>query len=141
MSTLSEKLADLSVLVGDIEARAEAFLIEQPELRDRRVKELREELQTLQDRLKYTGLARRDRITKAWSSLYRSLRAKADEVQAHVGAKKAATDGKSAQRRAEQLEINALLALDFALFAVTDAELAVSEAINARLEADEMEQP
>ena len=136
MTTLSNKLADLSVRVGDIEARAEAFKAEQQEKRDQKVEALKAEVLARQESLQAAVQSKGDEIASAWGTLNQSMRVKAASVRNEIQAKKDAVDASRAANRADRLEFNAGLAIDFALVAMEDAELAVAEAIDARLKAE-----
>jgi len=136
--TLSEQLSDLAERVGDIEARIEAFKNEQKEMRERKVAAIRAEVKASQDRLTSAILEKRGEISSAWAQFNQSMEAKADAVRSKIVAKKEAIDLKRAQDRADHLEFNAAHAVGFALVAIEDAELAVAEAIDARLHADEL---
>lgn len=138
MTKLSEMLGDLSVGVGDIEARAEAFIAEQQERRDAKVAELRSEVHSRQDQLQSKFQDASDEISSAWSEFNRSMKARSQKVQAVIEAKKDVVDAQFAASRADRLERNALFTLDFAIVAMEDAELAVAEALDARLHADEL---
>ena len=135
MPTLSEKLSDLSVRVGDIEARAAAFGADQREKRDLKIAEMRANFMARQDNLQAAIQMKGDDVADAWNAFNQSMRERFSNVRAQIGAKKDAFDASRANRRAERLENNAILAIDFALVAIEDAELAVAEAIDARLDA------
>ena len=139
MTTLSTKLNDLSVRVGDIEARAEAFKAEQQEKRDEKVAAMKADVQERQDKLQSAVQSKGDEISSAWGAFNQSMKARADSVRSKIEAKKDAADAGRANRRADRLEANALFALDFALVAMEDAELAVAEAIDARLYAEALQ--
>lgn len=139
MTRLSEKLTDLSVRVGDIEARVEAFQSEQQDKRDQRVATLKAEVKARQDKLQSAVHAKADEISTAWGTFNQSMQQKAESVRNQIEAKKDAIDAGRAARRADRLEFNAALAIDFALVAMEDAELAVTEAIDARLHANALE--
>jgi len=136
MTKLSEKLADLSVRVGDIEARAEAFTQEQQAKRDQTVAEMRAEVAARQDSLQAAAQDKGDEIASAWNAFNQSMRTRAYSIRGQIEAKKDAIDAATAKRRADRLEYNAILAIDFALIAMEDAELAVAEAFDARIYAD-----
>ena len=138
MTQLSEKLADLSIRVGDIEARAEAFQAEQKNKRDQKVAELKADVEARQAQIQSTVEAKGDEISSAWSNLTQSVQEKAAAVRAQIDVKNDAIDASRANRRAERLEFNAMLAIDFALAAMEDAELAAIEAFDARMHADEL---
>ncbi|MFA3920686.1 hypothetical protein [Ruegeria hyattellae] len=138
MTKLSDKLADLSVRVGDIEARADAFKSEQKEKRELKVATMKADVQAQQDKLQTVVQSKSDEIASAWAALNQSMRDKATSVRKEFEAKKDAIDATHAEHRADRLEFNAALAIDFALVAMEDAELAVAEAIDARIQADVM---
>ncbi len=133
MTSLSEKLNDLSVRVGDIEARAEAFTREQQAKRDEKVAKMRSEVAARQDNLQAAVQDKGDEIASAWTAFNQSMRDRADSVRGQIEAKKDAIDAARAKRRADRLEYNAILAIDFALIAMEEAELSVAEAFDARI--------
>ena len=139
MTRLSDKLNDLSVRVGDIEARIEAFQSEQQDKRDQKVAALKADVKARQDSLHSTIQSKADEISTAWEVFNQSMRKKAESVRNQIEAKKDAIDADRAARRADRLEYNAVLAIDFAIVAMEDAELAVAEAIDARLHAEVLE--
>lgn len=136
MSKLSEKLADLSIHVGDIEARAEAFTLEQEAKRDAKVTEMRAEVAARQENLQAAAKGKADEIASAWTAFNASMRARAEGVRTQIEAKKDAVDAARALRRADRLEVNAILAIEFAIVAMQDAELAAAEALDARIYAE-----
>jgi len=138
MTKLSEKLADLSARIGDLEARAEAFKAEQQDKRDRKVKELQDQVQAQWNELESAVSSKTDGVAEAWSSLNLSMREKAEAIRAQVEEKKDAFDATRADHRANRLEYNAQLAIDFAIVAMEEAELAAAEAIDARLYSDSL---
>lgn len=139
MTKISEKLGDLSVRVGDIEARAEAFTSEREETRNQKVAELQANAKSQRDRIESAVQSKGDEISAAWTSLNQSMREKAERVYKQIEAKKDAVDATRARDRADWLEANAMLAIDFAVAAMEDAELAAAQAIDARLHADSFE--
>ncbi len=141
MPTLSEQLADLSVRVGDIETRVAAFKHEQKEMRDQKVDALKSEVKAAHERLTSSIQTKGDEISSAWADFNQSMQAKAAAVRSTIEAKKDANDAERAQDRADRLEFNAAHSISFALLAIEDAELAVAEAIDARIHADSLAQP
>lgn len=139
MTKISEKLGDLSVRVGDIEARAEAFTSECEETRNQKVAELQANAKSQRDRIESAVQSKGDEISAAWTSLNQSMCEKAERVYKQIEAKKDTVDATRARDRADWLEANAMLAIDFAIAAMEDAELAAAQAIDARLHADSFE--
>ncbi|MGV6802712.1 MAG: hypothetical protein ACWA49_00800 [Ruegeria sp.] len=136
MTKLSDKLADLSVQVGDIEARAEAFKAEQQEKREQKVAAMKADVRAQQIKLQAAVQSTSDEIASAWAAFNQSMQDKTVSVRNEIEARLAAIDAGRAEHHADRLEFNAALAIDFALVAMEDAELAVAEAINARLHSD-----
>ncbi|SNS60921.1 hypothetical protein SAMN05421757_102855 [Tropicimonas sediminicola] len=132
---LSDKLSDLSVRVGDVEARAEAFRSESQAGRTRKLDELKAVAEAHRASLLVSDPAGEDDIEAAWAKFGRSILGRIDSVQLLVEPRKDAKDPKDAALRAERLERNAGMAVDHALAAAVDAELAVAEAVDARLRA------
>ena len=108
MTTLSAKLNDLSVRVGDIEARAEAFKTEQQDKRDQKVAAMKADVQDKQDKLQSAVQAKGDEISSAWGAFNQSMRDRAQTVRSKIEAKKDAIDANRASRRADRLEVNAI---------------------------------
>jgi len=129
-----------SARVGDIEARVAAFKNEQKEMRDKKVDAMRAEVKAAQDRLTSSVQEKGDEIASAWDEFNQSMKAKADAVRSTIESKKDAIDAKRAEDRADRLELNAAHAVSFALLAIEDAELAVAEAIDARIHSDSLTQ-
>jgi hypothetical protein len=138
MTTLFEKLLDLSVRVGDIEARIAAFKATQTKQRDRKVCELKSEVQSYFQELENDIRAAEDEVSTTWTGVNQSLKEKAQKLRSLVEGKEQAVSLERAENRANRLEKNALFAIDFAALAVGEAEVAISEAIDARLHASEV---
>ena len=133
MATLSQTLGDLAVQIGDLEARAEAFRFESAASREQKIKEMRRAVATQQSKQKALLYATGGEISTAWSWFDRSMRERAEAIQTQIPAE---TDAVGAARDAHQtdrLECHARLAIAFAVIAVSEAELAVAEAISAGL--------
>lgn len=138
MTKLSEKLSDLSIQIGDVEARTEAFLAETSDRREQRIKALKDTLQQHQNQMQSRIQSAEDGIAGAWQDLAKSLNERFEAAHAQMVSTKARADAHLADRRAAQLEQSAALALDFALVAMEDAELSALKAVDARLLADEL---
>lgn len=136
MPTLSEQLADLSLRVGDMEARIMAFKSEKNEMRGNKVVSLKADANAAQERLTSELQATDHQISAPWAAFATAIKAKANAVRAMIGEEVDTTDPKRARKRAVRLEVNAEHSLRFALLAIEDAELAVAEAIDAGIHAD-----
>ncbi|MGI9389514.1 MAG: hypothetical protein ACR2O1_05595 [Boseongicola sp.] len=138
MTNLSEKLADICVQVGDIEARTEAFCFEQPQIRDQMVEGMRTRMIARQGKLQSAVQAGSDEISSIWGAFIQSMQSRAEQVRAQIEAEQSVMELENAKRHAERLQLNAILAVDFAVLAMEDAELAVAEAFQARIQAGEI---
>ena len=137
MITLSDKLADLSVRIGDVEARAYAFCFDTAEKRDQKIMEMQATVRALQDSLQSSVQGKDDEISSVWAELGQAQSTNVARVRAKAKSKKDVTGTVHARRRAESLGTNASLAIDFAIIAMLYAELAVAEALDARVHAGE----
>lgn len=138
MTPLSDQLAELSERVRDIEGRISVFKNEQSQVRAEKVDALKSRVEKTQDRLTTTLGAKSNEISSAWAEFNRSMQAKASAIRTAVVEKKDAIDASHAQDRADRLEYNAVQSVDFALLAIEDAELAVIEAVDARIHAESL---
>lgn len=136
MTALLDKLSDLSVRVGDIEARAEAFWAEQQERREQKISAMQAEVLARDESLKVAIHSKPDEIALTWAAFRTSLRDKAVSVRSEIETQRDSVRLNRKARRADLLEFNASLAIEFAIVAIEEAELAVAEAIDARLKAD-----
>lgn len=68
-----------------------------------------------------------------------STRQKKDEIAQKIKDRQETRDAKFAQREAERAEQYAIDSIDFAYAAIQEAELAILDAIDARLYADEFD--
>ena len=136
MPTLSEQLADLSLRVGDLEARIMAFKREPKQMRDNKVAAMKADAEAAQEHLTSELQATGNEICSAWAGFAQAMKAKASTVRTMIGEEVDAADPERAQERAVRLEANALHSLSFALVAIEDAELAVAEAIDAEIHAE-----
>ena len=82
--------------------------------------------------------ASQGRISAWWDSVQRSWNDHLAAVRKNVDEKGAAHDLKMTQRIADQAEVDAEFAIDYAYAAIEEAEYAVLEATLARMEADEL---
>jgi hypothetical protein len=77
-----------------------------------------------------------DRAHSQWRSMKLDAETKIDDLHERVEAKRDERDVKKAERHAEAAEEDAVDAVDFACWAIQQAELAVLDAIAARVWAD-----
>jgi len=83
------------------------------------------------------GQAAAGRTQSQWESIKADAAAKLRDLQDRIDRKQDKLDVKVAEHQANTTEDNAVAALDFAWWAVEEAEMAVLDAIDARAWADE----
>ena len=138
MKPLSEQLIELSArakkteeLVSTAQAKNQAALQSQ-----------REELKSSISAFKARAAAQKEEVTQEAQSWWDETRTAVNDRFAKVRAKAedhhAERDLKRAQRRADDAELDAAYAIDFALDILDQAEYAIADAVIARAEADEL---
>ncbi len=78
----------------------------------------------------------KDDLASAWASLVTHVQEQVEKMRARLGERRDDLDTQAAERRAERAEANAADAVDFAQYALDEAEAAVLEAADARKIAD-----
>ena len=138
MKPLSEQLIELSArakkteeLVSAAQAKNQAALQSQ-----------REELQSSISAFKARAAAQTEELTQEAQSWWDETRTAVNDRFAKLRAKAedhhAERDLKRAQHRADDAELDAAYAIDFALDILDQAEYAIADAVIARAEADEL---
>jgi hypothetical protein len=138
MKPLSEQLIELSArakkteeLVSAAQAKNQAALQSQ-----------REELQSSISAFKARAAAQTEELTQEAQSWWDETRTAVNDRFAKLRAKAedhhAERDLKRAQHRADDAELDAAYAIDFALDVLDQAEYAIADAVIARAEADEL---
>jgi hypothetical protein len=133
---LSEQLADMSARAVQVEERVESLKTETLEKRDAQVAALKTSVETARSNFESSVKSKGDEIATAWSDLNSSMKARAETVKSAVMSKKEAIEAGHARLRADMLEENAAATIVFAVMAIEDAEIAVVEAMDARMIAD-----
>lgn len=137
MKKLSEQLADLSVRVQKTE---DAAVAAEKEAHDKLV--VRKEqaraaatsaIEKVNEQIKSVG----DSATKSWSTVRAKVAADMNALKADVAQVKHTHDVKRADSRADRLEWEAGFAIDYAIASVEQAKLAVLDAIDGRVDAEE----
>lgn len=133
---LSEQLADLSVRAKHAE---DAFSAAQKEARDKfevRKQQAHAAATSAVAKVDQDIKAAGDSVTRDWTTMKAKVAADASALKAHVAEAKHEYDAKRAQGRADRLEWEAGFAIDYAIASVEQANLAVLDAIDGRLQAD-----
>ena len=143
MPTVSESLAKLSASMAELSQRAKeaedhiaAARKETHEQLETRVAEAKATAQRRREEMKTRGTKMNDQLASAWASLVANVQEQFEKMRAKLGEKRDDLDGKAAQQRAERAEANAAVAVDFAQYALDEAEAAALEAADARKTAD-----
>jgi hypothetical protein len=137
---LSEQLADLSVRTKNAEdtvdaAKKEAhdkFVVRQQQARA----DAKQAVEKANQELKTIG----DTAEKNWSAVRAKIAADMTALKADVARVKHDHDAKRAEKRADRLEQEAGFAIDYAIASVEQAKLAVLDAIDSRLAAEQAAQ-
>ena len=140
MAKLSEQLADLSARAKNTE---DAMSAAQKEAHDKIVARkdqaraaATKAMETVNQEIKSVG----DSASKNWSAVKAKIDADMITLKADVARVKHDRDVKRAEKRAENLEWEAGFAIDYAIASVEQAKLAVLDAIDGRLSAEEAKQ-
>jgi ornithine carbamoyltransferase len=99
---------------------------------------LKESIATGKARMNADAAVAQDKSRTWWNDTRQSIDTRVAELRAERGDHRAAHDLKKAQRRADDAEQDAAYAVDFALQMLDEAEYAVSDAVLARIDADEI---
>ena len=141
MAKLSEQLADLSVRAKHAEDAASAA---QKEAHDKvmarreqaraaataAAEKVERNIKSVGDNVKSAG----DAATKKWAAFQSKISNDLQSIKEGIAQKKHDLDVKHAEMHAERLEWEAGLAVDYAIAAVEQAELAVLDAVAGRME-------
>jgi len=133
---LSEQLADLSVRAKHAE---DAFAAAQKEAHDKievRKQQARAAATTAVEKVNQEVKSAGDNAARNWSAVKAKIAADMTTLKANVAEKKHQHDVNSAERRADRLEWEAGFAIDYAIASVEQANVAVLDAIDGRVEAD-----
>ena len=135
---VSDQLSRLAARTKDLEDRAAAARAKAKGDLEQDVKKARESAQAQADTLRQSAEASQGKISAWWDSVQRSWNDHLAAVRKNVDEKEATHDLKKARRIADQAEVDAEFAIDYAYAAIEEAEYAVLEATLARMEADEV---
>ena len=135
--TASDNLAKLSERAKQAEEKAAKAAGQARADLETTVNESRVSAQAQADKLRANVEASKDEVSAWWNDVQTSWGAHVEKVRASIDAKKEAHDVKQAERRADNAESDALIAIDYAYATLEEAEYAVLDAILARAEADE----
>jgi hypothetical protein len=136
MPTVSESLANLSQRANEAAGHVADARGQTREQIEARAAEARAAAQRRQKEVKAHGAKMHDDLASAWAGLQASVQEQFEKIRARLGEKRDDLDAMAAERRAERAEANAADAIDFASWAVDEAEAEALEAAEARTIAD-----
>jgi hypothetical protein len=144
MAKLSEQLADLSVRAKHAE---DAVAAAQKEAHDKvmarrdkartdataAIQKVDKSIKSAGDNVRSAG----DVAAKKWTALQTKVAGDLESLKSEIAQKKHDWDARRAESHADRLEWEASLAVDYAIAAVEQAEVAVLDAVAGRMEATE----
>ena len=137
---LSEQLADLSVRAKHAE---DAFSAAQKEAHDKieiRKQEARADATTAVEKVNQKIKSANNDTVRDWNAVKAKVAADIAALKASVAEAKHNHEVKRTERRADRLEWEAGFAIDYAIASVEQANFAVLDAIDGRLEAEQTKQ-
>ena len=135
---VSEQLARLSARAKELEERAAAAKTKAKNDLEQDVNDARQSAQAQSDALHKSASASKGQISAWWDSVQRSWNEHLAAVRKNIDNRKAAHDLKSAQRAADQADVDASFAIDYAYAAIEEAQYAVLDADLAHMHLDEL---
>jgi hypothetical protein len=133
---LSEQLADLSIRAKNTEDAVAAAEKEARDKIDERKEQARAAAVRATEKVKQEIQSARDTAVRNWTAVKAKVAADIDALKAHVEQAKHDVDARRAESRADMLEWEAGVAIDYAIASVEQAKLAVLDAVSSRAEAD-----
>jgi hypothetical protein len=138
MKKLSEQLADLSVRAKNTEDAVAAAETEAHDKIVARKEQARATATKAMEKVQQEVKAAGNTAVKDWNSVKAKIAADMNSLKADAAKTKHKLDVKHTQNRADRLEWEAGFAIDYAIASVEQAKLAVLDAIESRVEADEV---
>ena len=137
---LSEQLADLSARAKNAEDALDAAEKEAHDKVAARKAQARAAATAAVEKVNQEVKSAGDSAARDWSAVKAKIAADRNTLKADVAEAKHERDVKRAENRADQLEWEAGFAIDYAIASVEQAKLAVLDAVDGRLAADEAKQ-
>jgi hypothetical protein len=134
--SVSEQVDALQKRAEDLKSSADQARHETNEQIKARIDKARADVTARQDAVKAKAGQAAERGQSQWRSMKADAAAKAQDLRDRVESQRDERDVKKAERQAEAAEQDAADALDYALWIIDQAELAVLDAIDARSWAD-----
>jgi hypothetical protein len=137
---LSDQLSDLAAKAKQVEDRVAAAKQNTKAELETDVNNARESAQAQADALHNKAEANKGKISAWWDQMQRSWHEHVAAVRKGAEERKAGHDAKAAQRAAEQADMDASYAIDYAYAAIEEAQYAVLDADLAHRHAEELAQ-
>jgi hypothetical protein len=138
LEKMSDQMLKLSKRSKEAEEHAAAARTETREQIEARISTVKADAQRQREAARTRGTEAKDAASAQWSNLRASVSDHIDEMRAKIDQQRDDHDANVAARRADQAEQNAADSIDFATWAVAEAEASVLEAADARMIADSL---
>jgi hypothetical protein len=138
---LSQQLADLSVRAKNTEDAAAAALKEAHDKIEARKDQARAAAAKATEKVSQEIKSAGDTAVRNWTAVRAKIAADMNALKADVVHAKHDRDARHAENRAERLEWEAGVAIDYAIASVEQAKLAVLDAVAGRAEAEKARAP
>ena len=135
---LSDQLTRLAARAKELEDRAAAAKTKAKSDLEHDVKAARDSAQAQSEALRRSASASKGQISAWWDSVQRSWNEHLADVRRNVDDRKVAHDLSAAQWAADQADIDASFAIDYAYAAIEEAQYAVLDAELAHVQLDEL---
>jgi hypothetical protein len=138
MKPLSEQLNELADRAKKSEDFVDAARAKNRAYLDEKRETLKTSIANGEARMDADAAAAQDTVRSWWNDTQQSIHARVAQLRAERDEHRAEHDLKKAERRAEDAEQDAADAVDFALAMLDEAEYAITDAVLARIDADEL---
>jgi hypothetical protein len=138
---LSEQLSNLSARAKRAEDNFAATRTEAREKREQRREQAKASAEATIQKVDSAVKSAGDKAERGWNSFQTKVDADIDSLNRNIAQKKHDIDARQAQNLADDREFEAAVAIDYALASVDQAELAVIDAVIARVDAEEAKIP
>jgi hypothetical protein len=133
----SAKLENLQAKVNETVETARAAAAENRDQLKQRVDQAQSEANQAMENAKQQAGAAADRAQSKWAQMKADAETKREDIKAKIDKRADQLDAKAAAKDADWAEQDAADAIDYAVWMVYDAQLAVLDALDARIYADE----
>ena len=140
MKKLSDDLQELADHVADAEKKVAAAEQASKEKVEASIQKSKADAEARQESFKADVKKRHEATYMHWQELQKDYHQSVQHIKNKIKTEKEAKEVKQATRRADDAEAYAKAAIDFAMMAIDDAEVAVLEAIDARVYAESLPQ-